>query len=102
MIMAVTRSRSEEGADAIGGRHVPASFRLRALARSAISSSSGSPTRTEGLKMQTRPLGRTGERLSAISFGCMGLVGWYGTRDDAEARATLLAAMDRGVSHFDT
>jgi aryl-alcohol dehydrogenase-like predicted oxidoreductase len=52
--------------------------------------------------MQTRPLGRTGERLSALGFGCMGLVGWYGTRDDEEARATLLAAMDRGVNHFDT
>jgi aryl-alcohol dehydrogenase-like predicted oxidoreductase len=32
----------------------------------------------------------------------MGLVGWYGKRDDAEARATLLAAVDAGVDHFDT
>lgn len=32
----------------------------------------------------------------------MGLVGWYGTRDDAEARATLLAAVDAGIDHFDT
>ena len=32
----------------------------------------------------------------------MGLVGWYGTRDDDEARATLLAAVDTGVNHFDT
>ncbi len=32
----------------------------------------------------------------------MGLVGWYGTRDDAEARATLLQAIDRGVNHLDT
>jgi aryl-alcohol dehydrogenase-like predicted oxidoreductase len=32
----------------------------------------------------------------------MGLVGWYGTRNDAEARATLLEAMDRGVTHLDT
>jgi aryl-alcohol dehydrogenase-like predicted oxidoreductase len=52
--------------------------------------------------MQTRPLGRTGERLSALGFGCMGLVGWYGTRNDAEARSTLLAAIDRGVTHLDT
>ena len=52
--------------------------------------------------MQTRPLGRTGERLPALGFGCMGLVGWYGTRDDAEARATLLEAMDRGITHLDT
>ncbi len=32
----------------------------------------------------------------------MGLVGWYGTRNDAEARATLLEAIDRGVNHLDT
>ncbi len=52
--------------------------------------------------MQTRPLGKTGERLSALGFGCMGLVGWYGTRDDAEARTTLLGAIDRGITHLDT
>jgi aryl-alcohol dehydrogenase-like predicted oxidoreductase len=52
--------------------------------------------------MQTRPLGKTGERLSALGFGCMGLVGWYGTRDDTEARATLLKAIDAGVTHLDT
>lgn len=32
----------------------------------------------------------------------MGLVGWYGTRNDAEARACLLAAVDAGITHFDT
>jgi aryl-alcohol dehydrogenase-like predicted oxidoreductase len=52
--------------------------------------------------MQTRPLGNTGERLSALGFGCMGLVGWYGTRNDDEARAALLQALDRGISHLDT
>ena len=52
--------------------------------------------------MQTRPLGKTGERISALGFGCMGLVGWYGERDDEEAKATLLAALDSGVTHLDT
>jgi aryl-alcohol dehydrogenase-like predicted oxidoreductase len=52
--------------------------------------------------MRTRLFGKTGERLSALGFGCMGLVGWYGTRDDTEARATLLEAIDRGVNHLDT
>jgi len=32
----------------------------------------------------------------------MGLVGWYGSRNDEEARATLLAAVDAGIDHFDT
>jgi aryl-alcohol dehydrogenase-like predicted oxidoreductase len=52
--------------------------------------------------MQQRPLGRTGVRLSALGFGCMTLIGWYGTRNDDEARATLLAALDQGVTHLDT
>lgn len=52
--------------------------------------------------MQTRPLGNTGERVSALGFGCMGLVGWYGERDDAEARETLVAALDSGITHLDT
>src|SRR3982751_4134142 len=54
------------------------------------------------ISMQTRPLGKTGERVSALGFGCMGLVGWYGERNDAEAAATLLAAVDSGVTHFYT
>jgi aryl-alcohol dehydrogenase-like predicted oxidoreductase len=52
--------------------------------------------------MQTRALGKTGVRLPALGFGCMGLIGWYGTRDDGEARATLLEAIEAGVTHLDT
>jgi len=52
--------------------------------------------------METRLLGKTGEPLSAVGFGCMGLVGWYGSRNDDEARATLLEAIDRGMNHLDT
>jgi aryl-alcohol dehydrogenase-like predicted oxidoreductase len=52
--------------------------------------------------METRPLGTTGERITAVGFGCMGLVGWYGSRNDAEARATVIEALDRGMTHFDT
>jgi aryl-alcohol dehydrogenase-like predicted oxidoreductase len=49
-----------------------------------------------------RPMGRGPATIAPIGFGCMGLVGWYGARDDDEARATLLAAVDAGVDHFDT
>jgi aryl-alcohol dehydrogenase-like predicted oxidoreductase len=49
-----------------------------------------------------RAMGRGPARVAPIGFGCMGLVGWYGRRDDAEARATLLAAVESGVDHFDT
>jgi aryl-alcohol dehydrogenase-like predicted oxidoreductase len=52
--------------------------------------------------MEARLLGRTGEHLSALGFGCMGLVGWYGARNDTEARTTLLEAIDLGMNHLDT
>lgn len=52
--------------------------------------------------MQQRTLGATGERVSAIGLGCMGLVGWYGERDDREAAATVRRALDLGVTHLDT
>jgi aryl-alcohol dehydrogenase-like predicted oxidoreductase len=52
--------------------------------------------------MKKRPLGSTGVQLSALGFGCMTLIGWYGTRNDEEARATLLSALDQGVTHLDT
>jgi aryl-alcohol dehydrogenase-like predicted oxidoreductase len=52
--------------------------------------------------MLRRSLGQTGVLLPALGFGCMGLVGWYGARNDTESRATLLEALDRGVTHLDT
>ncbi len=52
--------------------------------------------------MQQRKLGNTGESISAIGLGCMGMVGWYGERDDAEARATVHRALDLGINHLDT
>ena len=47
-------------------------------------------------------MGRGPASVTAIGFGCMGLVGWYGTRDDEEARATLVAAVEAGITHYDT
>ena len=53
--------------------------------------------------MDTRPLGRTAIRLSRIGLGCMGMSEFYGPVDDeAESRATLEVAVDRGVSFLDT
>ncbi|MFM1887062.1 MAG: hypothetical protein RL026_2219 [Pseudomonadota bacterium] len=52
--------------------------------------------------LESRPLGRGPATVTAIGFGCMGLVGWYGTRDDVESAATLGAAVEAGITHFDT
>jgi aryl-alcohol dehydrogenase-like predicted oxidoreductase len=53
--------------------------------------------------MQTRKLGRQGLEVSALGLGCMGMSGVYATgADAAECEATLLAAVDAGVTLFDT
>ena len=53
--------------------------------------------------MKTRTLGRTGLTLSAIGYGAMGLSHGYGAATDTEqAKALLRAAVERGVTFFDT
>lgn len=52
--------------------------------------------------MRTRKFGKSDEQISAIGLGCMGILGWYGERDDTEAAATLHRALDLGLNHFDT
>lgn len=41
-------------------------------------------------------------RVSTLGLGCMGMSWGYGEANVTEAEATLLAAVDRGVTHFDT
>ena len=53
--------------------------------------------------MQKRALGKTGLEVSALGFGCMGISQSYGrpsTREDGIA--IIRAAVDRGVTFFDT
>jgi aryl-alcohol dehydrogenase-like predicted oxidoreductase len=52
--------------------------------------------------MQTIQLGRNGPTVSAFGLGCMGMSGIYGPVDDRESIATIHAAMDAGISLFDT
>jgi len=52
--------------------------------------------------MQYRELGRTGFKVSAISFGAWAIGGTWGETDDAESLAALHRAVDRGVNFFDT
>lgn len=53
--------------------------------------------------MQTRTLGQSGLTVSALGLGCMGMTGPYGPpADKHEMIALLRAAVDLGVSFFDT
>lgn len=52
--------------------------------------------------MDTRQLGSTGPRVSAIGLGCMGMSGMYGPADEAESIATIHAALDAGITLLDT
>jgi aryl-alcohol dehydrogenase-like predicted oxidoreductase len=52
--------------------------------------------------METRTLGTTGPRTSALGLGCMGMSDLYGPADEAEGIATIHAALDAGVTLLDT
>jgi aryl-alcohol dehydrogenase-like predicted oxidoreductase len=52
--------------------------------------------------MKYRNLGNTGEKLSALGLGCMGMNHGYGTFDDDESIATLHLALDLGINFWDT
>ena len=53
--------------------------------------------------MQTRELGRSGLKVSALGLGCMGLSHSYGKPVELEQGVALLhAAVERGVTFFDT
>ncbi len=53
--------------------------------------------------MQTRKLGTGGLEVSALGLGCMGLSFAYGpATEKARAIALIRAAVERGVTFFDT
>ena len=52
--------------------------------------------------MSSRTLGRSGLVVSALGLGCMPMSSVYGPADVDEARATLEAAIDLGITFWDT
>ncbi len=52
--------------------------------------------------MITRPFGSTGQEISALGLGCMGMSEFYGQADQQEALATIHHALDMGLNCLDT
>lgn len=52
--------------------------------------------------MKFRTLGKTGEQLSAIGLGCMGMSTAYGPTDEQQSIDTLHKALDSGINFWDT
>jgi aryl-alcohol dehydrogenase-like predicted oxidoreductase len=52
--------------------------------------------------MEERTLGRQGLVSSEQGLGCMGMSEFYGTTDDAESIATILHALELGITMLDT
>lgn len=52
--------------------------------------------------MKTRKLGKSGLEVSAIGLGCMGMTYAYGPSEHSANLAVLRAAVDAGVTFFDT
>ena len=52
--------------------------------------------------MKFKTLGKTGEQLSTIGLGCMGMSFGYGESDESENIMTLHKALDLGINFWDT
>lgn len=73
-------------------------FLQASLAAGAALSLAGSVDAADANGLPTRPLGKTGERVSIICLG-----GWHirAVKDDAEAVKIMHAALDEGLTFFD-
>jgi uncharacterized protein len=75
-------------------KHAAAATTLAAMSDAVVSSTNQAP----GDGLPTRPLGRTGQRVSILCLG-----GWHigSVKDDAEAIRIMHAALDEGLTFFD-
>ena len=55
-----------------------------------------------GIQMEKVKLGSQGAVVSRMGLGCMGMSEFYGDRNDVESAATLLRALDLGITFLDT
>src|SRR6185295_7797838 len=90
------RGRRRAMAETVGQRH-PRRERGGGVPRRAATMIRGGDT------MQTRELGKSGLKVSAIGLGCMGMSFGYGPPPDRNQMISLIrTAVERGVTFFDT
>src|SRR5207302_2515450 len=69
----------------------------------AIRYHSGTDYFLRGITMQKRKLGKSNLEVSALGLGCMGMSFSYGPpKDKQEMTSVLRAAVERGITFFDT
>jgi aryl-alcohol dehydrogenase-like predicted oxidoreductase len=54
------------------------------------------------MSMKKVKLGSQGAVVSRMGLGCMGMSEFYGKRNDTESAATILRALDLGITFLDT
>lgn len=54
------------------------------------------------MSMNRKTLGQSGQSVSVLGLGCMGMTDFYGQRNDDESIATIHAALDAGINLLDT
>ncbi|MDF3000697.1 MAG: putative oxidoreductase of aldo/keto reductase family, partial [Bacillota bacterium] len=52
--------------------------------------------------MQYRVMGKTGDRISVLGYGCMRFPKLNGKIDEERTKRQILAAIEAGVNYFDT
>ncbi len=52
--------------------------------------------------MKQRQLGKNGPKVSILGLGCMGMSEFYGRGDENESKATILTALENGITMLDT
>src|SRR4051794_6038154 len=67
----------------------------------AVLDNSGTAGRTVP-RLRQRTLGAGGPAVAALGLGCMGMTGFYGKVDEAEALRTLERAVERGATFWDS
>ncbi|HTY87500.1 MAG TPA: aldo/keto reductase [Candidatus Acidoferrum sp.] len=94
---------ASSGSHALSSNFTTGLARPRATALSSCCKVASTFNQTKGYKMKMRKLGNSNLEVSAIGLGCMGMSFSYGPPKDKNEMTTLLrAAVDRGITFFDT